>query len=159
RRMARPDPAALPRQERASCDRARATGARDEAERGRGPRMTQALELPSYREQSPEVADRFRRLREPPVVLQVKDLVKTFETAGRPVTALEGVSFEAFRREFLCVIGPSGCGKSTLARILAGLDDYTSGEVLLDGAPIHGPGCERGMVFQGYTLFPWLTVL
>ena len=59
----------------------------------------------------------------------------------------------------MCVIGPSGCGKSTLARILAGLEDSTSGEVLLDGAPIHGPGPDRGMVFQGYTLFPWLTVL
>jgi len=121
--------------------------------------MTQALELPSYREQLPEVAERFRRLRERPVVLQVKNLVKTFETASEPVTALDRVSFEAYRREFLCVIGPSGCGKSTLARILAGLDDYTSGDVFLDGAPIRGPGPERGMVFQGYTLFPWLTVL
>jgi NitT/TauT family transport system ATP-binding protein len=121
--------------------------------------MTQALGLPSYTEQLPEVADRFRKLRERPVVLQVKNLVKTFETASGPVTALDRVSFEAYRREFLCVIGPSGCGKSTLARILAGLDDYTSGDVLLDGAPIRGPGCERGMVFQGYTLFPWLTVL
>ena len=63
--------------------------------------MTQALELPSYREQIPEVAERFRRLRERPVVLEVKNLVKTFETAGSPVTALDRVSFEAYRREFL----------------------------------------------------------
>jgi NitT/TauT family transport system ATP-binding protein len=59
----------------------------------------------------------------------------------------------------LCVIGPSGCGKSTLARILAGLEDYSSGEALLSGEQIHGPCHDRGMVFQGYTLFPWLTVL
>jgi NitT/TauT family transport system ATP-binding protein len=121
--------------------------------------MTQALELPSYREQAPEVRDRFRRLKERPVILQVHDLVKTFESARGTVLALDKVSFEARRREFLCVIGPSGCGKSTLARILAGLEDSTSGDVLLDGAPIHGPGPDRGMVFQGYTLFPWLTVL
>jgi NitT/TauT family transport system ATP-binding protein len=75
------------------------------------------------------------------------------------VTALEGVSFRAHRREFLCVIGPSGCGKSTLIRILAGLDNPTSGEMLLDGKAVSGPGPDRGMVFQGYTLFPWRTVL
>ena len=58
----------------------------------------------------------------------------------------------------MCVIGPSGCGKSTLARIVAGLEEPSGGEMLLDGKPIHGPGADRGMVFQGYTLFPWLTV-
>ena len=62
------------------------------------------------------------------------------------------------RREFLCVVGPSGCGKSTLVRILAGLEEKTSGQVLLQGTPVDGPGPDRGMVFQGYTLFPWLTV-
>ncbi|HKQ70485.1 MAG TPA: ABC transporter ATP-binding protein [Polyangiaceae bacterium] len=121
--------------------------------------MTQSLDLPSYRDQAPEVAERFRRMKERPVILQVKNLVKTFEGRRGPVVALDRVSFEAHRREFLCVIGPSGCGKSTLARILAGLDDSSSGEVLLDGSPIRGPGPDRGMVFQGYTLFPWLTVL
>ena len=121
--------------------------------------MIGALELPSHREQAPEVRERFRKLKERPVILEVRDLVKTFETRNGNVQALDRVSLQAHRREFLCVIGPSGCGKSTLARILAGLDDFTSGEVLLDGAPIRGPGPDRGMVFQGYTLFPWLTVL
>jgi NitT/TauT family transport system ATP-binding protein len=117
------------------------------------------VQLPSYEEQTPEVRERFRKLKERPVILEVRDLVKDFETLHSTVRALDKVSLVAHRREFLCVIGPSGCGKSTLIRILAGLDDLTSGEVLLDGAPIHGPGPDRGMVFQGYTLFPWLTVL
>jgi NitT/TauT family transport system ATP-binding protein len=117
-----------------------------------------ALALPSYRTQAPEVADRFRRLKERPVILDVCNLGKTFEGASGSVLALDRISFQAHRREFLCVIGPSGCGKSTLARIIAGLDAPTSGEMLLDGKPIAGPGPDRGMVFQSYTLFPWLTV-
>jgi len=121
--------------------------------------MMGAIELPSHTEQPPEVRERFRRLKARPVILEVKKLVKAFETPHGTLCALDGVSLEAHRREFLCVIGPSGCGKSTLARILAGLEDSTSGEVLLDGAPIRGPGPDRGMVFQAYTLFPWLTVL
>jgi len=74
------------------------------------------------------------------------------------VHALKDVSFDIYRREFTCLVGQSGCGKSTLIRILAGLETVTSGEVLLDGKKINGPGSDRGMVFQGYTLFPWLTV-
>ncbi|ACL74152.1 ABC transporter related [Thioalkalivibrio sulfidiphilus HL-EbGr7] len=116
------------------------------------------LELPSYRDQSPEVADRFARLKERPVILEVKGLTKTFDTPQGTVTALKDISFRTHQREFVCVIGPSGCGKSTLVRTLAGLEDYSSGEVLLDGKPVHGPGPDRGMVFQGYTLFPWRTV-
>jgi NitT/TauT family transport system ATP-binding protein len=121
--------------------------------------MNDSLALPSHEEQTPGVRERFRRLKERPVILEVRDLVKSFESGQGTVLALDRVSFEARRREFLCVIGPSGCGKSTVARILAGLEESTSGEVLLEGRPIHGPGPDRGMVFQGYTLFPWLTVL
>ena len=116
------------------------------------------LELPSYLYQSPEVAARFERLKQRPVILEVDALGKTFDSPQGPVTALKNINFKTHRREFVCVIGPSGCGKSTLIRILAGLEEQTSGEVLLDGKSVHGPGPDRGMVFQGYTLFPWLTV-
>jgi NitT/TauT family transport system ATP-binding protein len=119
----------------------------------------EATRLPSHAEQTPEVADRFRKLKERPVILEVCDLVKDFATGdGGTTRALDRISFRAHRREIMCVIGPSGCGKSTVARILAGLEEATSGEVLLDGKQVCGPGPDRGMVFQGYTLFPWLTV-
>jgi NitT/TauT family transport system ATP-binding protein len=108
----------------------------------------------SYRNQSEAVAERFRRLKERPVVLEVEDLTKRFGE----VTALDRVSFQVHRREFVCVVGASGCGKSTLVRLLAGLEEPTSGRLLLDGQAVDGPGADRGMVFQGYTLFPWLTV-
>jgi NitT/TauT family transport system ATP-binding protein len=113
---------------------------------------------PLYRQQTPAVAERFRKLQERPVILEVRALSKTFEGRSGPVLALDRISFRAHRREFLCIIGPSGCGKSTMARMIAGLDRPTSGEMLLDGHPVDGPGPDRGMVFQGYTLFPWLTV-
>jgi NitT/TauT family transport system ATP-binding protein len=120
--------------------------------------MTHILELPTYLDQDDAVKDRFARLKQRPIALEVKDLSKTFETTGGTVTALKDINFNTHKREFVCVIGPSGCGKSTLIRILAGLESPTSGEVLLDGKAVHGPGPDRGMVFQGYTLFPWLTV-
>jgi NitT/TauT family transport system ATP-binding protein len=116
-------------------------------------------ELPDYRALSPEVEARFARISARPVVLEVRDLCRTFASDQGPVGALENIAFEARRREFLCVIGPSGCGKSTLIRILAGLDEPSSGLMLLDGKSVRGPGSDRGMVFQGYTLFPWRTVL
>ncbi len=114
--------------------------------------------LPSYKEQSPQVAERFQKLRERPVVLEVRGLNKQFGSGPNAVMALQDVEFNVHRREFLCVVGASGCGKSTLVRLLAGLDKPTSGELLLDGKPVDGPSADRGMVFQGYTLFPWLTV-
>ena len=77
---------------------------------------------------------------------------------GPPTRALEPTSLAVADNDFICLLGPSGCGKSTLLRIVAGLDTPTAGRVLLDGAPVTGPGADRGMVFQSYTLFPWLTV-
>ncbi len=116
------------------------------------------LQLPDYREQSPEVAARFQRIRSRPVILRIRDLKKSFGTNGSSHVVFDRVSLNIHRREFICVVGPSGCGKSTLARIVAGLDEATSGEVLLNEQAVTGPGPDRGMVFQGYTLFPWLTV-
>ncbi len=114
--------------------------------------------LPSYLTQSKAVKERFDKLKAREVILEVKQLGKVYKTAKGEVAALKDVNFKTHRREFVCVIGPSGCGKSSLIRILAGLEPYTSGEVLLDGKPVTGPGRDRGMVFQGYTLFPWLSV-
>jgi NitT/TauT family transport system ATP-binding protein len=111
-----------------------------------------------YLNQSTEVQARFDKLKQRDVILEVKNLNKVFKTDKGETVALKNVSFKTHKREFVCVIGPSGCGKSTLARILAGLESYSGGEVLLDGKPILGPGRDRGMVFQGYTLFPWRTV-
>ena len=116
------------------------------------------LPLPSYLDQTPEVRARFERLKAREVILDVQHLNKRFGSGPRQTVALNDINFCTHRREFLCVVGPSGCGKSTLVRILAGLEEQTSGEVLLLGKPVAGPGRDRGMVFQGYTLFPWLTV-
>jgi NitT/TauT family transport system ATP-binding protein len=115
--------------------------------------------LPSHLDQTPEVRARFKRLLERPVALEVAELGRVFESDQGRTVALEHIGFKAHKREFVCLIGASGCGKSTLIRILAGLDSPTSGAVLLDGAEVRGPGSDRGMVFQGYTLFPWRTVL
>lgn len=77
---------------------------------------------------------------------------------GQRTQALLPVDFEVRDNDFVTILGPSGCGKSTLLRIVAGLDHATGGRVLLDGVPVEGPGADRGMVFQSYTLFPWLTI-
>ncbi|WP_370292282.1 ABC transporter ATP-binding protein [Thalassolituus sp.] len=116
------------------------------------------VSLPSYLDQSEAVRDRFERLKKRPVALEVRDLHKVFPSRNGPVTALKNINLNIHKREFVCVIGPSGCGKSTLIRILAGLEQPSSGQVLLNGEPVTKPGPERGMVFQGYTLFPWLSV-
>lgn len=116
------------------------------------------VSLPSYLDQSEAVRDRFERLKKRPVALEVRDLHKVFPSRNGPVTALKNINLNIHKREFVCVIGPSGCGKSTLIRILAGLEQPSSGQVLLNGEPVTKPGPERGMVFQGYTLFPWLNV-
>src|SRR5437763_403930 len=99
--------------------------------------MTSAdLTLPDYRTQAPAVAERFRRLKERPVVLEVDRLGCEFSTNGTTCTALRDISFRVHRREFVCVIGPSGCGKSTLIRLVAGLATPTSGRLLLDGQEV-----------------------
>jgi NitT/TauT family transport system ATP-binding protein len=122
--------------------------------------MNDLLTLPSYLDHPSEIAERISELRARPSVMCIDGLTREFRSSGDASTvALANVSFEVRQREFISVIGPSGCGKSTLIRILAGLDYPTGGEARLDGRAIRGPGADRGMVFQSYTLFPWLSVL
>jgi len=92
--------------------------------------------------------------------LSIRKVSRVFPgVRGHPDTrALESTQLEVADSDFITILGPSGCGKSTLLRIVAGLDFASTGEVLLDGRPVRGPGADRGMVFQSYTLFPWLTV-
>jgi ABC-type nitrate/sulfonate/bicarbonate transport system ATPase subunit len=91
--------------------------------------------------------------------LVVRDLVKTFPArGGRTFEALSHIDLHVHDGELVSLIGTSGCGKSTLLRIVAGLVQPTSGDVLVEGERVLGPGPDRGMVFQGYSLFPWLTV-
>ena len=91
--------------------------------------------------------------------VSIQAVSRVFETAkGQRTQALQPVDFEVRDNDFVTILGPSGCGKSTLLRIVAGLDHATSGRVLLDGVPVERPGADRGMVFQSYTLFPWLTI-
>lgn len=90
--------------------------------------------------------------------LIIDNVSKVFSDKGQQVTALQNTSFTVSQNEFITILGPSGCGKSTILKIIAGLEEPSSGKVLLDGREIKGPGSDRGMVFQSYTLFPWLTV-
>ncbi|GGV30175.1 ATP-binding protein [Streptomyces longisporoflavus] len=90
--------------------------------------------------------------------ISFRDVVKTFPLKDAAFTALGGVSLDIADQEFVTVVGPSGCGKSTLMSMAAGLQEPDSGSVLVDGAPVSGPGPDRGVIFQQYALFPWLTV-
>jgi ABC-type nitrate/sulfonate/bicarbonate transport system ATPase subunit len=92
--------------------------------------------------------------------LAIEGVSRTFPGAGKraPTQALAETSLRVEDNAFVAILGPSGCGKSTLLRIVAGLDHATTGRVLLDGQHVRKPGADRGMVFQSYTLFPWLTV-
>ncbi|HHV72104.1 MAG TPA: ABC transporter ATP-binding protein [Clostridia bacterium] len=90
--------------------------------------------------------------------LQIKDVSKVYGSGPNAITALQRTSIDINEGEFVTILGPSGCGKSTLLKIIAGLEQPSSGVILLDNKKITGPGSDRGMVFQGYTLFPWLTV-
>jgi NitT/TauT family transport system ATP-binding protein len=91
-------------------------------------------------------------------LLELRGVRKEFALPGRRVEALREANLRVSKGEFVCLIGASGCGKSTLLRIVAGFETTTRGQALMSGAPIAGPGPERGMVFQDYGLFPWLTV-
>lgn len=90
--------------------------------------------------------------------LEIRHITKIFKRGRQTNLAVDDVSLKLAPNEFSCIVGPSGCGKSTLLNIAAGLVKATSGEVLVDGDVVPGPGADRGMVFQNYTLFPWLSV-
>jgi NitT/TauT family transport system ATP-binding protein len=91
--------------------------------------------------------------------LVLRDVEKSFETRNGPLQALQNINLALGDGEFVSVVGASGCGKSTLLRIIAGLEQASAGELIVDGAPLLGPGKDRGMVFQAYTLYPWLSAL
>ncbi len=89
--------------------------------------------------------------------LQVRDLRKAFP--GQPAPVFENVGFEIEKGQFVCIIGHSGCGKTTILNVLAGLDSASHGTVIMDGREVAGPSLERGVVFQGHALMPWLSVM
>jgi NitT/TauT family transport system ATP-binding protein len=90
--------------------------------------------------------------------IAVRNITMTFATRTGPLTALDDVSLEIPDASFACLVGASGCGKSTLLNVMAGLVPPTTGTVTVDGHPVEGPDADRGMVFQTYTLYPWLRV-
>ncbi len=92
-------------------------------------------------------------------ILTVRGVERRFGPVNGGTLALQATDLDVAENDFITILGPSGCGKSTLLRIVAGLDHPTAGTVDLDGRRIVGPGADRGMVFQSYTLFPWLNVL
>lgn len=90
--------------------------------------------------------------------LEVRGLFKTFQNQGKQLIVLQNINLQLYPNEFVCIVGSSGCGKSTLLNIIAGLTPPSIGQVLVNDQIVLGPGSDRGMVFQSYTLFPWLTV-
>jgi NitT/TauT family transport system ATP-binding protein len=92
------------------------------------------------------------------MTIQVRRLSRAFAAAGRTTPALLDIDLDVAEREFVCLLGPSGCGKSTLLNLIAGFLRPSAGEILVNGRPVTGPGADRGVVFQEYVLFPWLTV-
>ena len=90
--------------------------------------------------------------------LEISQLHKHFAKKGEPLVALKNINMHVETGEFVCVVGASGSGKSTLLRLVAGLDAPTSGLIKVDYEPVIGPGADRGMVFQKYTLYPWMTI-
>jgi NitT/TauT family transport system ATP-binding protein len=91
-------------------------------------------------------------------IIDIRNVSKTFHLQGLQIQALSDANLSIHKGEFITLIGASGCGKSTLLRMIAGFEQPTSGQALMWGKPINGPAPERGMVFQDYALFPWLTV-
>ena len=90
--------------------------------------------------------------------IRIEGVNKVFGAEDHEVVALQGIDLEIPRGQFTCLLGPSGCGKSTLLNAVAGFAPPSSGAILVDGRPVTGPGPQRGMVFQEYALFPWMTV-
>ena len=98
-------------------------------------------------------------IKEKGVVIKIDGVSKVYPVEnGDDVVALKDVNLEIYKNEFICVVGPSGCGKTTLLNIIGGLEQPTGGEATIHGRPILGPGPDRGIIFQQYALFPWLTV-
>jgi NitT/TauT family transport system ATP-binding protein len=93
-----------------------------------------------------------------PTKLVVESVTKVFASRRTRTVALEGVDMHVDDGELVCLLGASGCGKSTLLSIIGGLEEATTGQVLVEGDRVVGPGADRGMVFQGYSLYPWLSV-
>jgi NitT/TauT family transport system ATP-binding protein len=91
--------------------------------------------------------------------IQIRQLGKTFGRGATAISALEQIELAIGANEFVTLVGASGCGKSTLLRLLAGLDDYSTGRIEVNGAVVHGPSPQRAMVFQHYSLYPWLDVM
>jgi len=89
----------------------------------------------------------------------IRKLTKVFGEPPREVTALQNIDLDIYENEFVTLVGASGCGKSTLLRIIGGLDHNTDGEINVRGKPVQGPGADRAMVFQHYSLYPWLRVM
>jgi len=92
------------------------------------------------------------------IILQVKNVSKTFHSKDKEVKAIDNVGFKVNRGEFISIIGPSGCGKTTLLRLIMGIEKDYEGDILLNGKRIEKPGIDRGVVFQDHRLLPWLTI-
>jgi NitT/TauT family transport system ATP-binding protein len=90
--------------------------------------------------------------------IRISSVNKIFSTGGREVIALDNINIDVQPGEFICLLGPSGCGKSTLLNAIAGFSSPTSGTITVEEMPVQEPGPDRGMVFQEYALFPWMTV-